>query len=109
MPHKLPEGLPAFTDLAHPLTKTLTTKNMTDPEGRKLIPARVQDPFRHKPVWAAYKSSRGSQYAEARSSEFLDLAVAKTTVDALNSKRATGEGYYFKVYRVAAPPPSSDK
>src|ERR1022692_2478111 len=73
---------------------------MTDPEGRKLIPPRVQDPFRHKPVWAAYKFSKGFQYAEARSSEFSELTAAKATADALNINRGAGEEHYFKVYRV---------
>jgi hypothetical protein len=74
--------------------------DMTDPDGRELIPPRVHDHFRHKPVWAAYKFRKGLPCAEARSSEFLDLAAAKATVDALNICRGAGEEHYFKVYYV---------
>jgi hypothetical protein len=75
---------------------------MTDPDGHELIPPRIPDPLRHKPVWAAYKFRKDLHCAEARSSEFLDLATAKATADALNSNRGAGEGYCFKIYRVAA-------
>jgi len=81
----------------------------TDPEGRELIPPRIVDPFRHKPVWAAYKFRRGFQRAEPLSSEFSDLATAKAAVDALNSNRPAGESYYFfKVYRLAPQPPEPE-
>jgi hypothetical protein len=73
---------------------------MTDPEGLKLVPPRLHEPLRHKPVWATYKLRKGLLRAEARCSEFSDLAKAKAIVDALNSSRAEGEGYYFKVCRV---------
>lgn len=78
---------------------------MTDAEGRKLIPTWGSDPFRHKPVWAAFKFRRDRQRAETRSSEFSDLATAKSAVDTLNSNRPTGENsHFFKVYRFAAQP-----
>jgi len=78
---------------------------MTDPEGQRLIPPRINDQLRHKAVWAVYKFRQGLQSAEARSSEFLGLAAAKAMADTLNSSRAGGEGYYFKACR-AVPPPS---
>jgi hypothetical protein len=85
------------------MSNFLIVMDMTDPEGHKLIPPRVQDPFRHKPVWAAYKFSKGFQHAEARSSEFSELTAAKATADALNINRGGTGDYYFKVYRMAAP------
>lgn len=74
--------------------------DITDPEGRELIPPRVVDRFRHRPVWATYKFRRGCQRAEARCSGFLDLASAKAAVDELNGNRAE-ESHYFKVCRSA--------
>jgi hypothetical protein len=41
--------------------------------------------------------------ADARCSEFLDLAAAKATADVLNGNRGAAEGYYFKIYRLATP------
>ena len=74
---------------------------MTDPEGKKLIPPRINDQLRHKAVWAVYKFRQGLLSAEARSSEFVGLAAAKAMADALNNSRVGGEGYYFKACRVA--------
>ena len=85
------------------MSTILIIRDMTDPEGRRLIPPRVQDPFRHKPVWAAYKFSKGFQYAEARNSEFSELTAAKATADALNINRGGVEDCYFKVYRLVPP------
>jgi hypothetical protein len=73
---------------------------MTDPEGQRLTPPRINDQLRHKAVWAVYKFRGGLLRAEARNSEFLALAAAKAMADALNSSRAGGEGYYFKACRV---------
>jgi len=89
------------------MIKALINIDITDPEGRELIPPRTFDPFRRKPVWAVYRFQEGFWCAEARSSEFLDLAAAKAVVDVLNSNRGAGEGRYFKVYRVATPEPGS--
>jgi len=85
------------------MIKALINIDMTDPDGRELIPPRSFDPFRYKPVWAVYRFKQGFQCAQARSSEVLDLATAKATADALNSNRSAGEGCYFKIYRVGAP------
>jgi hypothetical protein len=59
------------------------------------------DAFRHKPVWAAYRFRKGFHRADARGSEFSDLAAARAAADALNGNRGAGVGYYFKVCRVA--------
>jgi hypothetical protein len=91
------------------MSNILIIRDMTDPEGRKLIPPRIPDQFRHKPVWAAYKFWGGFQQAAVRSSEFSELTAAKATADALNINRGGVEDCYFKVYRLAAPPPSPDK
>ena len=37
------------------MNNDLIIMDRTDPEGRELIPPRGHDPFRRKPVWAAYK------------------------------------------------------
>ena len=85
-------------------------RNVTDTEGRPLIPARYNyDVFRHKPVWAVYKIPSGQGFHEtrtARTSDFGDLAQAKATADELNRSRGPGE-YYFKVYRLADPLPAA--
>ena len=70
--------------------------HMTDTEGNPLVSSRNQDSFRYKPAWAVYKVRAG--LVEARSSDFTDLATAKTAADALNRNR--GEIYYFRVYRL---------
>ena len=76
---------------------------MNDDEGRRLVSARVNDPFRRKPVWAAYKIRRGLQGAVSRNSPFVDLATARATADSLNSHREMEEEHYFKVYRADVP------
>ena len=78
--------------------------DMTDPEGRPLLPAKSNGPFRQRAVWAVYKIHTSRNFAEARNSDFVNLATAKARADALNRSRMAGEPYYFKPYRLAAPP-----
>ena len=73
-----------------------------DDEGRVLVPPRIQDPLRHKAVWAVYRVPRGAPPIGARHSALSDLATAKAAADALNAERGVdGSSHYFKVYRVA--------
>jgi hypothetical protein len=77
--------------------------HMTDPDGRPLVSCRIHDPLRHKPVWAVYKIQSDSTSAEARNSDFVVLAEARTIVDELNRTRVPGETHYFTIYRLAYP------
>jgi hypothetical protein len=71
---------------------------MTDTEGHSLIACRNQDSFHQKPVWAVYKVRVGSSTVETRICDFVDLATAKATADALNLDR--DKIYYFRVLRL---------
>jgi hypothetical protein len=76
---------------------------MTDPEGHPLVSARqINDPLRHKPVWAVYKIRRDGTAAESRHSDFVLMAIAKATSDAFNASRLPEETWYFSVYRRAS-------
>jgi hypothetical protein len=77
-------------------------RDITDPEGHPLIPARGYDVFRRKPVWAVYKIQGDHHSVESRSSDFVGLDTAKATADDLNRTRP-GETHYFKVYRLSDP------
>jgi hypothetical protein len=71
-----------------------------DDESRILMPPRIQDPLRHKPVWAVYKVPRGAPPIGTRHSALSDLATAKAAADALNAERGgAGSSHYFKVFR----------
>ena len=75
-----------------------------DDESRALMPPRIQDPLRHKPVWAVYQVPRDAPQVVAPHSALSDLAKAKAAADALNAERGgAGSDHYFKVYRAAKP------
>jgi hypothetical protein len=77
-------------------------RNATDPEGRPLIPSRATEPLRNEPIWAVYQFQRDSSEAVARRTDFIDLATAKTAVDALNGSRECTENYFRVLRRVDA-------
>lgn len=81
------------------MNKPQSPMGMKDPQGHILIPPRVHDVLRHKPVWAVYKLSREIHPIAIPQSDPSDLLTAKATLDMLNANR--GVDHYFKVYRVA--------
>jgi hypothetical protein len=78
-------------------------EQIADPDGRPLGTCRINDPLRHKPVWAVYKIRPGSRSAESRNSDFVVLAHARTIADELNRTRGEGEIRYFRAYRLIVP------
>lgn len=73
----------------------------TDPDGRPLAPYRRHDSFRYRAVWAVYRFQSAHAFAEARCSEFVNMANARETADNFNRARVPGQTYYFRVYRLA--------
>src|SRR5689334_7490978 len=80
---------------------TKLNATMTDPEGRVLVVAKISDPRRHKPVSAVYKFQVDVLSAEARASDFGDVATAKASGESLNRNRVPSESCQFIVCRPA--------
>ena len=104
-----PSNKPFDISGCSPRSHEFPKPGMTDPEGRELIPPRIVDPLRHKPVWAAYKFRRGSQRSECRQFGVLRSRDGEGDGRCPQSNRPADErDCFFKVYRLAAQPPEPE-